>query len=324
MTEDIIDKKRVDLGEIFSVRSDALKNLRKIVSLRNGFGGVIDSVARFSLVIDSNIVLGELFWLVAKRKKPEARTDLMELIEAETLDVYVPPKLLEEVEEKIPLIAEEKGLDLARIRAEWLEYRKKLKVSDPDKNEVDVLRQGVDPDDADFVALEKTILASGTFSKDSHIAMMGGNTISIECITHLRNYSRATAVELTIKVNGITLCFLGAGAIQAFVDACKVLVNRIASAPPWVKVLLLISLAYVVLNPTARQNTVNFLRASFSRLRETFPELLAVIAEIASIANNHKTEARLHLEKALEELERKSRNIKEKKVGTDDQSIETI
>lgn len=54
-------------------------------------------------------------------------------------------------------------------------------------------------DDAEFVALQKTIGAAGILSKDPHISMIGGNQVSLACIFRLRNYSRIAAIEMSIK-----------------------------------------------------------------------------------------------------------------------------
>ncbi len=291
------------LDYIFAVRSERLKQLREIVDSWESLRSVLGVAARFTLVVDSNVVLGDILWLVAERRDSSAKTQLMETIEAGTLDVYVPPKLLDEVEEKISLIAEEKGLDQGSMYAEWQTYQKVLKITEPDDENVELLRKGVDPDDADFIALASEVMAAGIFSKDKHIEMMGGNMISIQCVAALRDYSRATAVEMHIKVNGIILAIASISALRGLAHGCKVLFNRISIAPGWVKVALLVSLTYVALNPKARETVGNLLNSAFSHLRGATPHVLSFIAEASKVANEHQDKAKRHLEMAMAELE---------------------
>lgn len=143
---------------------------------------------------------------------------------------YTSPRLLQEVQEQIPLVAEEKGLDREKLFAEWENYRTNLEVIDPGQDSINAHVKGVDPDDADFVALEQAMSAAGIFSKDKHIAMMGGNQISVETIASLRGYSRATAIELTIKVNGLVMTFIGAVAIRSLFSGCRALIESLNRA----------------------------------------------------------------------------------------------
>lgn len=296
----------VQASEAFFVSSERLKDLRSICDGWEGLQSFFGKSARFSLVVDTNIVLGDILWLVAERRNPSAKTQLMEAIEAGTLDVYVPPKLIEEVEEKISLIAADKKLDEELMRVEWQLYRAMLKVGYPDEEIVKAHRHGVDPDDADFVALAQTIGAGGVFSKDKHIGMMGGNTISIECIGHLRNYSRSAAVELNIKVNGVMFSVVGMKSINALMKGGKQLIQRIGDSPDWVKALLFAALAYVVLNPRARDSVGRYLNGLFSQLEDVLSRVLSLVAEASSIANAQGSEARSHLSMAQLELDRKT------------------
>lgn len=286
------------MSDAFFVSSQRLKDLRSICDGWEGLQSFLGKSARFSLVVDTNVVLGDILWLVAERRNPSAKTQLMETIEAGTLDVYVPPKLIEEVEEKIPLIAADKKLDVELMRVEWRLYRAMLKVGYPDEEIVKAHRLGVDPDDADFVALAQTIRAGGVFSKDKHIRMMGGNTISIECIGHLRNYSRSAAVELNIKVNGVMFSIVGMKSINALMKGGKQLIQRIGTSPDWVKALLFAGLAYVALNPRARESVGRYLNGFFLQLDDVLPKVLSAVAEASSIAKVRGAEAQSHLERA--------------------------
>jgi hypothetical protein len=148
--------------------------------------------------------------------------------------------------------------------------------------------------------------ASGVISKNHDIRLMGGNQISITCITHLRNYSRATSIELNIKVNGVLFANVSIAAIRGLFEGGKALINAIAKAPEWFKFALLVGGAFVVLHPGARAAVANGLKTVLQGIGEATPAIIALIAEAAILAEQHKSEAQAHLEKAMQELDRDS------------------
>lgn len=304
MSDQTLDKPSSKLEDFFTVRSDKLKQLRIVIRSWKESSAVIGSAAQFRLVVDSNVILGDIIWLSSKRTNELATTHLMEVIEAETVDMYAPPILFDEVEEKIPLIAAEKGLDQNLMYNHWAVYKTKLKVFVPDQDKVSVLRNGVDPDDAEFVALEQTIRASGVISKNSDIKMMGGNQISVECITYLRNYSRATAIEMNIKVNGVMFVKLSYAAIAGMFAGGKALIEGIGKAPEWVKIALLMGGAVIALHPGARASVARGLKTVLAGISEATPFVIEEIAAAIALAQKHKAEAQEHLDKAMKELGR--------------------
>lgn len=302
MTTQAQEKQQFNLENVFTVRSGKLKELRSVVQSWKESSAVIGGAAQFQLVVDANIILGDLIWLVSKRSNVSAKTQLMETIEAETVDIYAPPVFFDEVEEKIPLLAKEKGLDEMLMYEHWAVYRTKIKLASPDPEKVEELRGGKDPDDAEYIALERTIGASGVISKNHDIRLMGGNQISVVCITHLRNYSRATSIELNIKVNGVLFANISIATIRALFEGGKVLINGIGKAPDWVKLALLAGGLFVVLHPGARAAVANGLKTVLQGIGEATPTIIALIAEAAVLAEKHKAEAQSHLDMAMIEL----------------------
>lgn len=296
------EKRQFNLENVFTVRSDKLKELRVVVQSWKESSAVIGGAAQFRLVVDTNIVLSEVLWLATKRTNPAAKTELLETIEAETIYLYAPPTLLDEVEEHIPLIAAKKGIDIQLLYVEWNSYKTKLKIAVPDFEAVQILKNGVDPDDAEFVALAQTIGAAGVISKDRHIGLMGGNQISVMCITHLRNYSRSTSIELNIKVNGVLFANISIATIRGLFEGGKALINGIGKAPDWLKLALLAGGLFVVLHPGARAAVANGLKTVLQGIGEATPTIIALIAEAAVLAEKHKSEAQIHLDSAMKEL----------------------
>lgn len=180
------------------IRSEMLGHLRKV----NGLNRWIGTLAQFVVVVDANIVLGDLIWLVSKRKNQDAMTELMECIQAGTVIAYVTRTVLAEVDKKIPTIAADKGISEEAMRQEWKTYRKLIKVRTPRKALVDRYKGGQDPDDAPTLALAKMLRADGILSKDSDLVAMGGLVIERDFTKQARDYSRKTAVAATIRCSG--------------------------------------------------------------------------------------------------------------------------
>lgn len=294
----------VDLSDIFLVRSDKLVELKEVIETWTGLQGNLVGLQRFRLVVDTNVILGDLLWLVCERTKANAKTHLMETVEAGTIDLFAPPSFFKEVEEKIPLLALQQGFDAALMYLEWDTYKRIIQVAIPDEDKVLELRAGVDPDDADFIALAQSIDAAGVISKDRHIRMMGGNQISVECVTYLRNYSRATAIEMNIKVNGIQFVIRTSAAIRDFAAFVAKTMDGIRSSPPWFKVGLLALGLFIALNPKARAGVCMTLKTLLSGVAEATPAALALMVHAAAHAQKHEDAAKAHLNKAMNELVR--------------------
>jgi len=283
-------KGTVNWEEHFFVPSDYLKSFRAALKQWKEFEPILGVAAQFRVVVDTNVVLGDIMWLCGKRKNTDARTCLMEVIEAETVEAYAPPALIEEVEEKIPLIAAEKGIDKGQMLEQWKLYKLKLKIREPDTERVLILQNGVDPDDAFFIALAELVEANGVVSKDNHIEVMGGNRITVECVASLRDYSRAIAINMNIKVSGVVLSGITFAAIRGVFLGIKSLFVVIAKAPDWVKVALVAGALFVAFHPRARATVTGWLKTAMAGIKDATPVIAEQIAEAAALAGKHEAD----------------------------------
>lgn len=153
-------------------------------------------------------------------------------------------------------------------------------------------------------ALAKTIGACGVISKDRHIRAMGGNQISVECFTHLRNYPRATAIELNIKVNGVEFVLRSGAAIREFSASVSRMRARLDTAPDWDKVGLVAVCLFIALNPKARAGATGIMRTILNGVGEVTPVALAFFVEAASHAHKNEATAKTQLSKAMKQLQR--------------------
>lgn len=301
--------------DIFSVRSDRLKELRASLAHLQKLDYPIAGIAKFSLVIDTNIVLAELRWLASRRTSKDARTGLMEILEAGTVKLYGPPALFREVEEKIPLMASSQCLDGEAMSVHWQVYKARITLAIPDAELVRSLRSGADPDDAEFVALEKTLCADGVLSKDAHISMMGGNRVSLDCVFRLRDYSRTTAVELNIRVAGAHFAIVGFAGIRACISGLKAVASGVRNAPGWIKAALLLAALLTLAQPRARTKVMETIRQLLEGAGSATPSVMKLVSDAANTAQRNRAQAEAHLNAALSELTRTGRSGKASRTG---------
>jgi len=226
-------------AEDIRVSSEKLAELRVTIDRLRGMTDLIGAVVQVVVVVDANIILGDLIWMASKRTSPSAKTSLLESSVAGTLVACVPPYAIEEVQEKIPEVAKKRKIDGVVLARLWEEYRAILRVEEPDPIHVEKYRKGRDPKDADYLALADTLAAKGILSRDKDISAMGGAVISMEAVTLLRDYSRAAAVEFNIKVNGCYSLMVGIVTLKIALEVLDKAAGQVARIPGWAKGLLL-------------------------------------------------------------------------------------
>lgn len=274
-----------DLAQSFrsNTRSEMLAGLRQM----EGMKSLIGPLAQFTIVVDANILLGDLIWLVGKRKNPQATTELMECIAAGTIVAYVTRSVLDEVNEHIPNIAVEKGLSESALREEWEAYRKRLTVRTPRKHLVDRYKDGQDPDDAPTVALEKMLRADGIFTKDTDIAAMGGMVIELDFTQRARDYSRKTAVAATIKLSGGMALTVSWAAFKVAWKSMQGVVVWVKSLPPAVQGILFIAVVAIASNRQAQERIMTLLGQIGTLLSEHWPAIAGFLGGVgAALAEN--------------------------------------
>jgi predicted nucleic acid-binding protein len=259
------------------IRSEMLVHLRKTEGLKRWCG----TLAQFVVVVDANIILGDLIWLVSKRKKPDARTELMECIQAGTFIAYVARTVLAEVDEHIPTIATNKGISEEALRQEWKTYRKLIKVRTPPKALVDRYKNGQDPDDAPTLALAKMLRAGGVLSKDSDIVAMGGLVIERDFTKQARDYSRKTAVAVTIRCSGGIALTVSWVVIDVVLKSIKGFVAWLRELPAPVQAIIFVAVIAIAANKKV-QGQVIALVEKRTALTDYGPFLLNLLAGVGT------------------------------------------
>lgn len=262
------DAKLLDFSQI---HSEFLGELRKVELFKEFLG----PIAQFVVVIDANVLLGDLIWLVSKRKNPNSVTQLMECIISGTFIAYITRSVLAEVNEKIPLIAVNKGLSGKNLKQEWEKYRKLLKVRTPPKAQVNRYREGQDPDDAPTIALEKTLdSAVGIISKDTDITPMGGLVLEIDFTRKARDYSRKTAVAISIKYCGGLILTSTIITVEVILEIIKAIIPYLNRVPTTLKIIIFIAFFIFLNNKQVKKFIIDLIKNN-----ETIPYYWSLIVK---------------------------------------------
>ena len=259
-----------------SIQSENLASLRSLVDqspLFKHFQGVF----QITIIIDANIILRDLLWLTKKRTKPGARSELKELLDAETVLAVAPTFLQEEIEYHIQKFAAERSIPFDVLIAEWEAYKARIRFVDVGGPDPAFL----DPKDAPYIKLQRE---SGhlIYSRDTDILRMGGMTAPPILFANLRLYSRQVVIEYTLKAGGqgtLVVTFALATAVAKFTRA---LVGRVSKRFLWIAVLIII--CALIYAPTRQ-----FLKSLVAGLPENAQKLGGWLStEFAQLADEHE------------------------------------
>ncbi len=290
--------------EPYFVPSDKLRELRELLRIWPGIEQGIGKVVQFRLVADTSIVLADIRWLAMNKKDESIRTGLLEIISAGTVKIYAPSKLLEEIENHLPNIAIRDDIELEVLQNEWRAYQLKVNIIDPHMESIERHLSSIDPNDAAFVALAEDLQAEGILSKDKHIKQMGGKQLTLDFILAVRDYSRASAIELNIICMGMSLGTVSTVTVIAIGNMIKGFWSGIVKSPDWLKAFLLFGAIVTILHPIARLKVSVVLNKTLTGLKTVTPEILDRFNKASAIAQQQGELAMQHYEKAISEIEK--------------------
>jgi len=182
--------------------SDELPSFRKLLGGDLRFRKLLRIRDSIPVVVDSSQAIRDILW-TAKTRKGDARTDLQEAIDSEVITAFAPMQLKDEVEEKIPHLAEEKKIPESALRSAWENIRQRLKFRKVTPRQRK--RPVRDAKDLPFVDLARREKAAGVLTHDKDFADLGVRSITPQVLRKLRDYGRAKSVRV-----GAQLLFMGA------------------------------------------------------------------------------------------------------------------
>jgi predicted nucleic acid-binding protein len=132
-----------------------------------------DGPRTLRLVLDANVLVAEVRWIVKKRKDPKARTALQEALTSGLLVAFAPTYLEEEMRNQLATLAYEEGLSCEALFAAWDDYRRVLKFYDASPPAAGRTTHGIDPKDTPYVETYLAVGASAIMTSDPHLSIWG-------------------------------------------------------------------------------------------------------------------------------------------------------
>lgn len=278
--------------KIGNIRSDILPLLRNILNNSSVLKDIAP-IEQFEIILDANIVLKDIMWM-AKRNNPLAKSDLQELLHSETIVALAPTFLKEEVEKYLPVLSKEKKIKLSLMMEEWNKYQERITFYEITVEEYEK-ENARDPKDLPYIKLQE---ATGAVihTKDKDIAAMGGSVIKYSIITNLRDYSRDSAIEYTLKIGGVFTAHVTDALIKMSWSLIQKIFSGINELPKWVHWTAIGLLILILINKDSRNKLILISSAFFTNTGTLLNDIIKEIEPMTIAHEKSKTKALKNLE----------------------------
>jgi predicted nucleic acid-binding protein len=275
------------------IRSDNLAALREVIQRYPVLAQHLGEPKTIRLVLDANVLVADVRWIVKKRTNPQARTALQEILASGLLVAFAPSYLEQEMQSQLAAVADEEGLPRDALFAEWAEYRRALKFYEALPPADGLTSHGFDPKDAPYVETYFAVGATAIMTSDPHLKRMGAQTVSVEMSVKLQAYARDESVDLTLRLGAVVL---GTFTIASAIGFAKLVLNAIryfSRLPAGVQIIVGGCLIGILLHQPTRDRLVEMLVTSGHALRRGFDNFMPVFLQLAEVATQRRESARL-------------------------------
>ena len=244
---------------------------------------IISRPLQINLIVDANIIIKELIWLAQKRKKENALTRFLEILQTKTLTASAPIYLDDEIKENIPLISEKENIPEDRMYKVWDEYKKYINfVKHQESKKLNILCKR-DPKDIPYISLHFQY-DYPIYTEDKDISGMGATVINAEFISNFRDYTRHANVEYTIKIVGMGSVVITSEIIKSFFLLISKIPKKILGFIAVVIILLLI-------NKPSRKYILSMLEQAKENAPKIISSFIKTIEPIAQTYRESKNNA---------------------------------
>jgi predicted nucleic acid-binding protein len=273
--------------------SDDLAELRKAIEALPALAHQIGQAKVVRLVLDANLIIGDIRWLVKKRTTPGARTALQEALASRTIAGFAPSFLDDEVRKELASVARDEELSVDAMFAEWAWYRERITFYEAARptEEVRADPGTADPKDLPYVETYLAVGAAGIVTADSDLSRMRTQTVRIEIVLELRSYARAAAVELTIKFGGVVLGTVGMAAAVQLISAFGWIVGAFRRLSPALQLITTAAILAALLHRPARERLLGLLSRGWCHFVDALKVLAPAFVELEAEARDAKSRA---------------------------------
>ncbi len=279
------------------LRSELLPHLTGLIRAFPGLRPLLPQILQLRVVIDANVVQGELRWRLNRRQNPSALTALHEVLVSGVLIAYAPHFLEKEIREHAPRLATETKTTLATVYREWGEFRELLcfyTARAPSTTDLSRL----DPDDTAYVDTMDEIAACAIYTRDRDFLQVSTPIILVSIETTLQRYARASTIQVGVAIGSFASIAFGFEALLALGRLLNRLLKAARRLPPAAQFLILATIAAAIAHPKSRAKLVALWKSLNEYLTppmfESFVECMYEFAEATSTAEEaHRAVERL-------------------------------
>lgn len=232
--------------------SDNLRQIYELCGKHPKVAELLGILPQFRLVLDTNVVIGELRFVTKSRRDPFARSALKEVLDTSIVVPIAPTKMYEEVNRHLPRLAESWGVSEEQLREAWIELKAKIEFreSREDRSPGSTV---IDPDDLPFVRLYWTSGADAVLTSDKDISLMGARAARPEAMRQLRDYARSKSPEVTLRIGGTLLVALPIGSVVLLFKIIGAALRGISNLPREIQLLLIGGALFAVIHRGSRR-----------------------------------------------------------------------
>ena len=234
------------------LHSDLLPKLVAFVEEFPVLKPLFPKLLQLRLVVDANRVRGELYWRLKKRRNVANRSALHEVIDAGVVILFAPEHVKWEIEKHYEDIARQTRTTIVEVKDEWAKFQHCLRFYAP-KTQPSPEQFYADVDDFPYLATWMELDAQAIYTTDPHLSAMGAPVVSVLIDTHLRDYARASTVQVAVGIGSSVSVVAGLEFLQAAYRLLVVLLKAIRRLSPAAQTLLATGFAIFLAHPKGRK-----------------------------------------------------------------------
>ncbi|MDE1161990.1 MAG: hypothetical protein PW792_08595 [Acidobacteriaceae bacterium] len=272
------------------LRADLLPNLLAILESFPALRSMLPQVLQLAVVIDANVVYGELRWRLKKRPRPNLRSSLEEALASHVLIAYAPHHLDDEIHEHMEEIAADTKQPVETVTREWKAFRSFIHFHTGRKGAGGRVS---DPDDAAYLDTLQEVAVRGIYTRDTHFQDSAAPLVFVAMDMRnpmdgaLRRYARATAVRVGLSMGSSVSAVVSVEALIALGRLLKAFSAAFKRLSSGAQLLILAGVTAVILHPKSRAK----LKELWEAFQETVRPLLwdAVVEAMYEFAEATET-----------------------------------
>jgi hypothetical protein len=273
------------------LRSHRLPQLNAFMEALPVLREFVPNPLQVRLVADANRIHAELRWRLRKRRHPDHRSAIHESIEAGVAVFLAPEYVKQEIEKYYEAIAADTRTTVAEVQKEWTQFQQYVGFYAPQERPSSS-EAYADIKDFPYVATWREVDAQAVYTADPHLAAMGAAVVSVFIDTQLRDYARASTVQIAVRIGSSLSVFVGWEFLRGLYNFLVRLVHALRWLPPEAQAIVAAAGALALLHPGTREGlrkVWNSLKtsAAVQALCDTFVEFGSQSAEAVEKAHSN-------------------------------------